>query len=732
MHLLSIDLETYSPVNLKTAGAYKYAEKAEILLFAYSINGSPVHCFDLTKEDLPDEITGYLTDPDYLKIAFNASFERAVLNAVLGIYTPPEQWECTLVRSAMAGLPLSLDESSKALGLLEKKDWTGKALIRYFCVPCKPTKANGMRERNLPEHDPAKWQQFIGYCKQDVVTEMAIGSALSWLEIPAIEKRLWCLDQRCNERGVSVDLELLHKAIELDMMYRDVLLTEAVQLTGLKNANSVAQLKKWFSEELDDEVKTLSKGAVEKLLNKVKSDNIKVHRVLEIRSLLAKSSIKKYVAMLNAAGSDGRIRGMFQFYGANRTGRDAGRLAQPQNYPRILMDEDILAACRKAIKIGDWQFVEACFDTLPSVLSQLTRTAFVPGKGNVFKVSDFRSVEAVVLAWLAGEQKVLDLFNKHPKIYEATASIMFNISIEDIKKGSDIYQKGKVSNLAFGFQGAVNAIINMMDSLGMVGDKRIPDKELPGLVRIWRENHPHIVQFWYDLDKAARNTIKTKYPHKVGKHIRFEFKNNNLLMFLPSGRFLCYHGAHVREVWSVKGRILGYRTDTCWLNKFKITDALVSWAQQSIQPHVKKTDAENPDMDEAGKLTLLANLTFENKVYDLLTFAQVNEIANVQRKELILFWGTNQTTKKWEVTSTYGGKLAENATQATARDCLMNGVINIEDAGYPVVMRVHDETVTDSPEDNLDEINQLMTKPANWMKGLPLKAEGFAGMYYQK
>lgn len=729
-HILDLDFETWSPTDIKSAGAAKYAEKAEILLMSYSIDEGPVIDVDVYHHGFPEDIKAKLTDPRYLKRSHNAPFEKWIIFWCLGIYCPPEQWECLQVKAAMAGLPMSLDGSTSALGLSEdgKKDWTGSALIRYFCIPCKPTKANGFRTRNLPEHDPEKWQKFIGYCHQDVVAQIAEARALSWFDIPALERRLWCLDQRCNERGIRVDMQLVNNAIELDTTFRESLLAEAVELTGLRNANSVAQLKKWLSEEMGEEVKSLSKNTVTKLM--AKTEEVNTRRVLEIRSMLAKSSIKKYQAMINATSTDGRIRGTLQFYGAGRTGRDAGRGIQIQNLPRITLSEEMLAMARELVLAKDVEMLDICFGNMADTLSQLIRTALVPAKGNKFFVSDFRSVEAVVLAWLAGEQKVLDLFNKHPKIYEATASIMFNVPIESIVKGSTMYQQGKVSNLAMGFQGAFNAVVNMMDSLGMVGESRIPDKEIPGMVTKFRESHPNIVNLWYDLDRSAKTTIKTGQTTFVGKHLKFVFKNKNLLMYLPSGRFLCYHGAHVREVWNLKGKILGYTSQTCKFKQFVITDNLISWAKKSLEG--KEEQLKNIEEDKHKDLWDGEDYWIPNKMYGKIFLGEVWAISEIQRRELLLFWAIDQTNKQWSLSSTYGGKLAENATQATARDCLMNGVINLEEEGYEVVMRVHDESVSDNEEGDIDEVNALMTKPAPWMKGLPLKAAGFAGDYYQK
>ncbi|MFA6087435.1 DNA polymerase [Mucilaginibacter sp.] len=739
-HILDLDFETWSPTDIKTAGAYKYAEKAEILLMSYSIDEGPVKDVDVYHNGFPENIKKLFTDPRYKKRSHNAPFERSIIFWCLGIYSPPEQWECLQVKASMAGLPMSLDGSTSALGLVDKKDWTGPALIRYFCIPCKPTAANGMRTRNLPEHDMDKWRKFIGYCNQDVVAQIAEAKALSWFKIPPLEHRLWCLDQKCNEQGIRVDMQLIHNAIEMDAIFREALLKEAVEVTGLKNANSVAQIKKWLFEETGDQVKSLSKGAVVKLMDKVESEKAK--RVLEIRTLLAKSSIKKYQGMLDMVGHDGRIRGILQFYGAGRTGRDAGRGGiQVQNLPRIYLDEEMLGLARQLVMGKDIDMLDLCFGNLAATLSQLIRTAIVPTIGNKFIVSDYSAIELLVNSWLSGEQWVLNAFKTHGKLYEATASKMFNVPLESIGKSSDLRQRGKVASLALGYQGAVNALITM----GAL-DLGIKEEELKPIVDAWRKANPNIVQFWWDLERAAKITLKHGSSNPVGvKGVRFDYKNKNLLMYLPSGRFLCYHGAHLKEVWISKGRILGYTTGPAKLGAITLSAELIQRIQSLSKEQIEKhtwSETEDQyaywyDVNDQGQIYLpylgkVKNTYFKMSDGRSVPYDDLEVILSIQRKELILFWAINQTTKQWALSSTYAGKLAENCVQATARDILMNGVINLEEAGYDVVMRVHDEVVVDSPIGTLDDVNTLMVKPAAWMKGLPLKAAGFVGKYYQK
>lgn len=454
MRELSIDIESYSEIDIK-AGVYKYAERAEILLFAYSVDGGEVECVDMTEDNmcdaaLPPKIFEALTDPNVIKKAFNANFERTVIGEYFNTYLDPEQWQCTMILAASAGLPLSLDEASKALGTAEKKDTIGKALIKYFCVPCKPTKANGGRTRNLPEHAPEKWAQFIEYCKQDVVTEQAICDSLSWLKIPAKEKELWDLDQKINERGVKVDMSLVHSAIRLDKTFRERLTNEAVNITGLDNANSVAQIKQWLEDEEMTDVKSLSKDSVQALIKTVDSEKAK--RVLQIRAEMSKTSVKKYTTAIKAISSDGRVRGMFQFCGANRTWRWAGRILQLHNLPKITYEDPlVLDQLRNLVLEEDADTIDLCFGSIPNQLSELIRTMFVPEKGSRLLVGDYKAIEAVLLAWLAGEQWRLDIFKGEGKIYEASAAAMFNVPIETIKKGEGNYPlraKGKVAELA--------------------------------------------------------------------------------------------------------------------------------------------------------------------------------------------------------------------------------------------------------------------------------------------
>jgi DNA polymerase len=535
MRTLSIDIETYSSVDIQEAGVYRYCEAPDftIMLFAYAFDDEEVKIIDLENGELvPEEVEDALFSPNVIKTAFNANFERTALSKYLNIEMPPEQWQCTMIKALTLGLPGSLEMVGKVLNFEDDKQKMkeGKALIQYFSKPCKPTKANGGRTRNFPEHDLEKWETFKEYCKQDVLVEREIRKKLSKFETLEREQRLWELDQRINDRGIGTDLVLIEKAIECDNTYTEKLMNEAREITGLSNPNSTTQLKNWISEKLGQEVKSLTKDSIPEILEIAKDKN--VIRILELRQLMAKTSIKKYEAMLNSRCKDGRIRGLLQFYGANRTGRWAGRLVQVQNLPQNHLSD--LDNARNLIREGRFDEAEFLYDSIPDTLSQLIRTAFIPAEGNRFIVADFSAIEARVIAWLAGEQWRLDVFKTHGKIYEASASQMFHVPIENIKKGSDLRQKGKIAELALGYGGSVGAIISMDKS------KSIPVEELPELVSSWRAANPNIVKFWWDVDKAAKKAIKEKTTVCIQHGIKFIYNPGVLFIRLPSGRRLSY------------------------------------------------------------------------------------------------------------------------------------------------------------------------------------------------
>ena len=535
MKTISIDLETFSSVNLSKAGVYRYAESTdfEILLFAYSVDGGEVKIVDLALgEIIPKEILEALTDPDIIKWAYNANFERVSLSRLIGLptgkYLNPSSWRCTMIWSAYLGLPLSLEGVGAILGLEKQKLKKGKDLIKYFCTPCKPTASNGNRIRNLPIHDLSKWSAFKKYNKRDVETEMAIQDKLSKFPVPKFVWDEYHLDQEINDLGNALDLKLINNAIEIDDYSRSKLINEMRDLTNLENPNSVQQLKDWLADK-GLETETLGKKVVSELI-KTSSDDLS--EVLTLRQQVAKSSIKKYQAMKNAVCSDSRARGMFQFYGANRTGRFAGRILQPQNLPRNNMPD--LSQARELVRTNNLEALEMLYDSVPEVLSELIRTSFVPKDGYKFIVADFSSIERVVLAWLAGERWVFDAYNRKKDLYIATASQMFNVPIENINKKDPLRQKGKVADLACGYGGSVGALIAM----GAL-DMGLTEEELRPLVNAWRTANPNIVSFWWDVDRATIKAVRERTTTKT-HGIVFSYQSGMLFIKLPSGRHLSY------------------------------------------------------------------------------------------------------------------------------------------------------------------------------------------------
>lgn len=532
IHTLGIDIETYSSEDIAN-GVYRYADAEDftILLFAYSVNDGPVLITDIAQgEEIPPRIVEALTDPHVIKTAFNAAFERTCLNKFFGLNMDAEQWECTMVRSAMLGLPLSLDAVGRVLKLEQQKMQEGKSLIRYFSCPCKPTKVNGGRTRNLPQHAPDKWATFKRYCIRDVEVEQAIRRITAAYRIPESEHRLYVADQRINDRGVLVDMDLVTQAIRMDAAYKGRLNAEAVEISGLDNPNSVAQLKAWLEKETDTTVDKLSKKDLPALL--ASADNDKVERMLRIRQEMAKTSTKKYEAMRKTACSDGRVRGLLQFYGANRTGRWAGRLVQVQNLPQNHLED--LDYARSLVKSGDLSAVELLFGNVPDTLSQLIRTAFIAKDGCTFLVCDFSAIEAHVIAWLAGEQWRLEVFRTHGKIYEASASMMFHVPVDEITKTDPRRQKGKIAELALGYQGGVGAMKTMGgESMGLT------EEEMSEIVDNWRNANPAIVRLWKDVEAAARMVIRYGEPVSV-KGLKFFMSLGAMMIQLPSGRCLSY------------------------------------------------------------------------------------------------------------------------------------------------------------------------------------------------
>lgn len=656
MKHLSIDIETYSSVDIKKSGMYKYAlsEDFQILLFAYSIDFGEVKIIDLAKgEILPEVIISALNDKNIIKHAYNAPFEWWCLNQA-GYKTEIDQWRDTMFHGLYCGYTAGLGATGTAIGLPQdkKKDTTGKALIKLFCVPCKPTKKNGGRLRNLPHHEPEKWELFKNYCIQDVVTETEIYKRLSNFPVPQEEQELWVLDQKINAYGVKIDTELVRGALNINDIITAELTEEAVKITKLDNPNSAAQLGNWLKEKTGQDIENLQKGTVSELIESL--EDKEAVRVLEIRQELAKTSIKKYVAMEEAICPDGRVRGLLQFYGANRTGRWAGRLVQVQNLPRNYLET--LDYAREIVKSQDADFLKLVYGNVSDTLSQLIRTAFIPSEGHKFVVADFSAIEARVIAWLAGEQWRQEVFATHGKIYEASASQMFGVPIELIKKGNPEYalrQKGKVAELALGYGGSSGALIAM----GAL-DMGLEEKELPDVVRRWRNANKRIVDLWYGIENAVIKLMETGETQGLkgivfSREMDLIYGQDFLTIKLPSGRKLYYPKPHLKE------------------NRFG--------------------------------------------------------------SNALHYFGVNQTTKKWEVQETYGGKLVENIVQAISRDCLAVTLKRLEAEGLQTVMHIHDEAVIDAdPNADLDKVCELMGQPIEWAPGLLLKAAGFESSYYMK
>ena len=655
MHHLSIDIETRSSIDIGKAGAYKYAQSPdfEILLFAYQWNNDPVKVIDLKNgEELPCWLMQALADPNVIKHAYNAAFEWYCLNCA-GYETPIEQWRCTMAHGLYCGYTAGLDATGKAIGLPQDKQklTTGKALIRYFCVPCKPTKTNGSRTWNQPWHDTDKWELFKEYCLQDVVTEREILKRLDLFPMPEEEEHLWQMDVLMNAYGVRVDTDLIEGALYIDQISTQRLTDEAISLTGLQNPNSAAQLLQWLRDN-GTEADNLQKATVAELLGGINPN--KVRRMLEIRQQLGKTSIKKYVAMDTARGEGDRVRGLTLYYGANRTGRWAGRLVQMQNLPRNYLKT--LDYARNLVKAKNYDGVRILYGNVPDTLSQLIRTAFIPSAGHKFVVADFSAIEARVIAWLAGEQWVNEVFATHGKIYEATASQMFGVPVERIAKGNPEYslrQKGKVATLALGYQGGTSALI-AMGALQM----GLTEEELPDIVQRWRQANPRIKGLWYAIENAALAVMETAQPQGInGLIFALEgdiiYGQSFLTVRLPSGRKLFYPKPFLKE------------------NRFE--------------------------------------------------------------KMAVHYYTVGQQTRKWEVTSTYGGKMVENIVQAIARDCLAVTLERIASKGLQVVFHVHDEVIIDAPmETTVEEICDLMAEPIPWAPGLVLKGAGFESSYYMK
>lgn len=643
MKHISIDIETYSSTNLSKAGVYRYADSDdfEILLFGYAVDTGKVQVIDLASgEKIPTSIIEALSDDAVTKWAFNAQFERVCLSHYVKHWLAPGSWHCTMVWSATLGLPLSLEGVGTVLGLDRKKLKEGHDLIKYFCMPCTPTKANAGRTRNLPQHDREKWQRFKSYNQRDVETEMSIQKRLSIFPVAATEWRHYKLDQEINDRGIQIDAILVRQAIVCDDTFRHTHLKIAQELTGLENPNSPIQLKEWLAAN-GMPIHSLSKSDVATVLETATGT---VKTVLELRQQLAKSSVKKYTAMENAKCHDDRVHGLLQFYGANRTGRWSGRLVQVQNLPQNHLPD--LALARSLIKSGQFDMVELLYDSVSSVLSELIRTACIPKPGCRFFVADFSAIEARVIAWLAKESWRMRVFAAGGDIYCASASQMFHVPVVKHGINGHLRQKGKIAELALGYGGSVGAL----KAMGAI-EMGIPEEELQPLVAAWRTTNPHIVKLWWDIDRATKKCV-TEHVSTETHGIHFKYQSGCLFLQLPSGRRLSY----------VKPRIA--------LNRFG--------------------------------------------------------------KEAVTYEGIG-STKKWERLESYGAKFVENIVQATSRDILAEAMERLNEAGFNIVMHVHDEVIIEAPCDaSLTTICTIMGQPPNWADGLLLHADGYVCDFYQK
>lgn len=652
---LSIDIETYSDIDIGKCGLFKYcdSEAFEILLFAYSYDFGPVKVVDLASDQaIPGNVQMDLQNPDVIKHAYNAAFEITCLNRV-GYLTPPDQWRCTMLHGLYLGYPAGLANLGKALGLPDDKQKmaAGKALIRYFCVPCKATKRNGNRRRNLPKHDPDKWRTFKEYNAQDVVTEMADYQRLLAYPVPDWVQEDWVIDYELNRRGIQLDLDLVYGAICINDEHREELIQRAIAITGLSNPNSRNQLLEWLNENTDLNLEKLTKETVSESLQVASGA---AEEVLRIRKNLSKSSVSKYQAMKSAVCHDHRIRGVLQFYGANRTGRWAGRLVQVQNLPHDV--PPAIDVARHLASTGNRHGLELLYGDVASTLSQLIRTAFIAPDDAMLCVSDFSAIEARVLSWLADEKWRMDVFANNGDIYCASASSMFGVPVVKHGINGHLRQKGKVAELALGYQGGPNALISM----GAL-KQGLTEEELPDIVRRWRASNPRIQDFWYAVDNAAMSVMQNAQPVGLPHGIIFSRECNlvygydYLTITLPSGRRLFYPQPYIAD--NQFGRpAIHYRT---------------------------------------------------------------------------------QVGANWVNTSTYGGKLVENITQAIARDCLALAIKRLVQHGYKPLMHIHDEVVLEVPktelhDDEIERINAIMCAPIPWAPGLLLNADGFVSPYYKK
>ena len=685
----SLDLETFSSVDLKKAGLYKYVQSPDfqILLCAIALNDEPVTIFDLTRSDELELFNSYagklLQDPDVILHAYNAAFEAAALSRHFGYQIPLSRWRCTMAHGLYCGYTAGLGATGEAMGLPQdkKKLGIGAALIRKFCVPQK-----GGR-RILPMDEPEKWELFKTYCRQDVETEREIGRRLAKWPMPEREQRLWELTCEANIAGVGVDVDLVEAALTVGAREQEELETEAREISGLSNPKSVQQLMKWLNEELEtegeDEITDLRKTTVAELL-KTGVDSEKAARMLELRQLMSKTSTKKYDALEAAMCADGRVRGMMFYYGANRTGRWAGRIVQPQNLPQNHIDS--LNFARERVKALDAEMIKVCWGSVPDTLSQLIRTAFVPTPGKIYAIADYSAIEARVVAWLAGESWVLDAFRAGKDIYCATAAQMFGVPVEKHGQNAHLRQRGKVATLALGYGGGEGALINM-GAIRM----GIPEEDLPDIKARWRQANPSICRLWRVCEDAALGAMQT------GK----------------------------RQIVQIKER----DPERARENEERMRANPGSYSEY-FKTGVQITFGPEADPDTQQDFLVIGLPTGRKLFYAHPYLAPAK---NFPDRDSLHYYSVNQTTKKWSQTDTWGGKIVENITQAIARDCLAETLIRLREMGLIAVFHVHDEISmeVDRPE-QLDDVLAVMAAPLAWAPGLPLKGAGFTAAYYQK
>ena len=771
---LHIDLETFSTVDLNKAGVYRYAEDPNfcILLVGVAVGDGPVHVYDLAYgHTLPQSILDALLDRGVLKYAHNAAFERICLSRFLwdqgllpqGQYLDPASWRCTMVWSAYAGLPLSLKDVGEALELTKGKMDEGKGLIKLFCQPCKPTSTNGGKERIFPADAPEKWKMFKAYNKRDVEVEMEIAERLSSVPVP---ERVWeeyCDSERINDRGILVDQELVHRAIALDEQSQVELVTCLQELTDLENPRSVTQMKEWLQQN-GLEIDSLGKKEVAAVLHSAPEP---LRTVLILRQEVAKSSVKKYVAMENAVCSDGRLRGMFVFYGASRSGRFSGRIVQLQNLYRNSLSD--LGDARALVKAGDYDAIDTLYDSVPQVLAEVTRTAFIPKRGHKFIVCDYSAIEARVLAWEAGEQWVLDAFAQGKDIYCETASQMFHVPVVKHGLNGELRQRGKQALLSCGYGGAVGALRKM----GAI-EAGMKEEELKPLVEAWRNANPHIVQFWWKVDRAVKKTIQDHLTYKVGP-LSIVSHDGRLFITLPSGRQLIYVRPRIGT-----NRFGGESITYMGMDKTHHWAEIESYGPKFVENCVAEGSLVITDRGPVP----IQELTLSEKVWDGKEFVRHGGVAFKGIQDTILVDGLRLTPdhrvytkagwiearfangKQWWDAYPLGEKhfirvehapralpvydivnaghrhrfalwngnqqcVVSNCTQAISRDILCNAIHNLRD--YGIVAHVHDEVICDVPKTvTVEEVEQIMSQAPPWATGLVIRGEGYSTQWYCK